>query len=337
MRVAILLYDGVDLLDAGGPYEVFLTASRLAVRAGRPAPFAVVTTTVSGGPATAYGGLGLTPQEAVADVGAVDVVVVPGTTDPSGPLGDPELLAAVTTLSGGAGITASVCTGAFLLAHANLLDGRSWTTHWEDIDDLAGVLGNAGAERRRRWVSSKDIVTSGGLSSGIAMALHLVERLTDRDLAERTARQLEYAWEPGGGAPAFDADATAFPGGGSALTTILVVQDPEASVGWYRDVLGAEVSRIYDDSAVLRLFDAWLLLVSAGGPTDDKPGVEMAPPDDPDRVPHAFTIRVENCEAAYRELVDRGAEFLTPPIARPGETRCFFRDPDGHLFEISQA
>lgn len=128
-----------------------------------------------------------------------------------------------------------------------------------------------------------------------------------------------------------------FPGGGSAITTILVVGDTTTSVAWYRDVLGAEVSRTYGSSAVLRLFDSWLLLVEAGGPTEDKPAVDFVPPDDPDRVGHAFTIRVDECEAAWAELRERGAEFLTPPLHHPQEIRCFFRDPDGHLFEISQA
>lgn len=127
-----------------------------------------------------------------------------------------------------------------------------------------------------------------------------------------------------------------FPGGGSAITVILVVGDVEASVRWYRDVLGAGVTRTYGESAVLEFLGTWLLLVTAGGPTADKPDVSFVPPQDADRVSHSFTIRVEDCDAAYHELVDRGAEFLTPPLDRGGEIRCFFRDPDGHLFEISQ-
>lgn len=127
-----------------------------------------------------------------------------------------------------------------------------------------------------------------------------------------------------------------FPGGGSAITVILVVDDVGASVPWYRDVLGADVTRTYGQSAVLEFLGTWLLLVTAGGPTADKPDVSFAPPEDAHRVSHSFTIRVEDCDAAYRALVDRGAEFLTPPLDRGGEIRCFFRDPDGHLFEISQ-
>jgi catechol 2,3-dioxygenase-like lactoylglutathione lyase family enzyme len=81
---------------------------------------------------------------------------------------------------------------------------------------------------------------------------------------------------------------------------------------------------------------SWLLLVSGGGPTDDKPAVTLAPPADPGVLDHLITMRVDDCQAVYEELRGRGAVFLTPPLAQGPETRCFFRDPDGHLFEISE-
>jgi catechol 2,3-dioxygenase-like lactoylglutathione lyase family enzyme len=77
------------------------------------------------------------------------------------------------------------------------------------------------------------------------------------------------------------------------------------------------------------------LVVTGAGPTDDKPTVTFAQPIDPDHVDHAFTIRVSDCYAAYEDLRARGAEFLTKPHKSGSETRCFFRDLDGHLFEIS--
>ena len=79
------------------------------------------------------------------------------------------------------------------------------------------------------------------------------------------------------------------------------------------------------------------LVVGAGGPTKDKPGVDFTPPYDPKRVSHAMTIRVADCQAAYDALKERGAEFITPPHDWGGEVRCFFRDPSGHLLEISEA
>jgi catechol 2,3-dioxygenase-like lactoylglutathione lyase family enzyme len=129
---------------------------------------------------------------------------------------------------------------------------------------------------------------------------------------------------------------TSFPTDNTALTHILVVSDPGRSKRWYTDVLGAELYREYDSSVVLQFAGAWLLLVEGGGPTDDKPTVTLAPPADPDRRDNLFTIRVDDCQAVYELLRDRGAAFLTPPVQHGGEIRCFLRDPDGHLFELSE-
>ena len=129
-----------------------------------------------------------------------------------------------------------------------------------------------------------------------------------------------------------------FPTEGVELTTILVVSDVDRARDFWRDVVGAEVYREYGGtSCVLRLAGAWILLVTGGGPTEDKPDVTFAVADDPARVDHAFTMRVGDCQSAYDTLSARGAEFLTPPVSSPWETRAFFRDPDGHLLEISEA
>jgi len=127
-----------------------------------------------------------------------------------------------------------------------------------------------------------------------------------------------------------------FPTDDMPLTHILVVSDVARSRAWYTDVLGAALYREYGGSVVLSFNEAWLLLVTGGEPTDDKPGVTLAPPTDGSRVNHLFTIRVPDCRAAYETLKERGAEFLTPPVDHGPETRCFFRDPDGTLFEISE-
>src|SRR5712691_1339748 len=127
-------------------------------------------------------------------------------------------------------------------------------------------------------------------------------------------------------------------GTGVAGTHILVVADPASSRDFWVDVLGAELYREYGGtSVVLRLAGSWLLLVSGGGPTADKPAVVFAPPRDADHVSHAMTLRVADCQAAYEALRSRGAAFLTPPHDWGSEIRCFLRDPDGHLVEISQS
>ncbi|MCH7761183.1 VOC family protein [candidate division TA06 bacterium] len=128
-----------------------------------------------------------------------------------------------------------------------------------------------------------------------------------------------------------------FPTDGVEMTHLLVVSDMEKSRSFYQDVLGAKVLREYGGtSCVLNFQGSWILLVTSGGPTKDKPTVTFTPPSNPDTVSHEMTIRVPDCEAAYEILKSRGAEFLTPPVNLGGEIRCFFRDPDGHLLEISR-
>jgi catechol 2,3-dioxygenase-like lactoylglutathione lyase family enzyme len=128
-----------------------------------------------------------------------------------------------------------------------------------------------------------------------------------------------------------------FPTKGVELTHILVVADLGRARSFYRDVLEATVYREYGGtSCVLQFQGSWLLLVTGGGPTVDKPDVAFVPPDDPRRVSHSITIRVPDCRAAYEVLILRGAQFLTPPHDWGDEVRCFFRDPDGHLLEISE-
>lgn len=131
---------------------------------------------------------------------------------------------------------------------------------------------------------------------------------------------------------------SAFPTDGMEVTTLLVVGDASRSRDWYRDVLGAELIREYGGSSVVMKFlGHWLLLVTGGGPTRDKPTVVFTPPVDADKVSAQLTMRVPDCRGAYDTLKSRGAVFLAEPVAwEHGEIRAFFRDPDGHLFEISE-
>ena len=127
------------------------------------------------------------------------------------------------------------------------------------------------------------------------------------------------------------------PFSGSELTTILVVSDMSKSKSFYIDVLGAELFREYGGtSTVLKFLNHWILLVTSGGPTDDKPDIHFKPPVDKNSVSHSYTIRVNDCKNSYKILNERGAEFITPPFDWGEEVRCFFEDPDGHLFEISE-
>lgn len=128
-----------------------------------------------------------------------------------------------------------------------------------------------------------------------------------------------------------------FPSEGMELTHILVVKDINKSKSFYRDILGAELYREYGGtSCVFNFQGAWLLIVTGGDPTKDKPDVIFSAPSNPGQVSHSMTIKVPDCQGAYELLKSRGANFLTPPADWGNEIRCFFRDPDGHLLEISQ-
>lgn len=123
----------------------------------------------------------------------------------------------------------------------------------------------------------------------------------------------------------------------SEITRTLVVSDLDRSRGFYSDVLGAELYGEYGGTSIVYSFlGSWILVVTGGGPTPDKPTVTFKPPENPDLVSAAYTIRVQDCHAVYEVLLERGAKFLTPPVESEYEVRAFFRDPDGHLFEISQ-
>ena len=196
MKIALLVFEQVDLLDVGGPYEVFLTASRLQVRDGVEPSFEVVTVGLTGEPVSAYGGLRLIPHHAIDEADPFDLLVIPGAIAIDDVLADDALMSALEAAAQRAQTVASVCTGAFVLGRLGLLEDRRWTTHWEDVPDLATRVAGTG-EAWVRWVDEGHVVTSGGLSSGIAMALHLVDRFAGLELAVRTARQIEYDWDPG--------------------------------------------------------------------------------------------------------------------------------------------
>jgi transcriptional regulator GlxA family with amidase domain len=184
IAVDLLLFDGMDLMDFSGPWEVFLTANRLRERQGRRPLFDAVAFSVDG-PVTTYGGLVVQPTGAPRDHG---VLMVPGVIDVAGAIGDTRLLTALRTAATGREVVASVCTGAYLLHACDLLPDR-WTTHWEDVDGLDGPGGV-----RARVVEPGAVVTGGGIACGLDVGLHLVARFDGLDRALEVARQMDYAW-----------------------------------------------------------------------------------------------------------------------------------------------
>lgn len=124
---------------------------------------------------------------------------------------------------------------------------------------------------------------------------------------------------------------------GFVLTHFLTVRDYERSRAFYRDILGGQVVMERAPFGIIKLANSWVILNEGGGPTEDKPDVTLGPPADPKYVSSFMNIRVADIKSKYNEWRSKGAEFLTPPIDRGMETRCYMRDPDGHLIEVGEA
>jgi len=122
---------------------------------------------------------------------------------------------------------------------------------------------------------------------------------------------------------------------GFVLTHFIVSSDVERSRRFYTEVLGGE-ALLEGELSIVALANGWITISVGGGPTEDKPTVTLEPPSDLDHTSSFLNIRVADIDAAYREWSARGAQFLTPPINRGQEIRCYMRDPDGHLIEVGQ-
>lgn len=199
IKVGIFVFPEVEVLDFAGPYEVFTTASRVFGRAhpGGEPPFMAFTVGSSTTTIKARAGLPVLPEYGFSGHPAIDLLIVPGGVV-TAVLAKPAVGDWISRVAAGAQITASVCTGAFLLAKAGLLDGRRATTHWEDLAELRSDFPALRVIDDQRWVDEGRVVTAGGISAGIDMSLHLVERLAGRELALQTARQMEFRWAENG-------------------------------------------------------------------------------------------------------------------------------------------
>jgi len=203
--VGILIFDGVEVLDFAGPFEVFsrtrLVPGLASRRSEESAPFRVFTVAKSAAAITTTGGLRVLPHHAWADAPKIDLLVLPGGVGTRSLLDDPETLDWIRRTAAGARRVTSVCTGSLLLAKAGLLRGRRATTHWGALDLLASLDAGTTVERTLRVVDD-GIISSAGVASGIDMAFYVVERLCGREVADETARYIEYRRE---GSPALGA------------------------------------------------------------------------------------------------------------------------------------
>ena len=195
-RVGIYLFNEVEALDFAGPYEVFTTASRVAGKLwpGQPAPFEVCSVAHDAQARRARAGLRLLPDHSLHDHPPLDVLVIPGgVVDAERARAD--VIAWIAVQAARCELTVSVCTGAFLLAQAGVLEGHRATTHWEDLADLRAQFPTLQVLDQVRWVDEGRVITSAGISAGIDMSLHVVARLVSPALAQATARQMDYRWQ----------------------------------------------------------------------------------------------------------------------------------------------
>ena len=194
-NVGILIFDDVEVLDFAGPFEVFsrtrLTSGTESRRSEESAPFSVFTVARSRAPVRTTGGLTVVPRHGFADAPRIDLLVVPGGFGTRRLLNDAETLGWIRRAAAAARQVTSVCTGSLLLARAGLLEGRRATTHWASLD-LLGSLGAGVTVERDLRVVDDGVITSAGVASGMDMAFYIVETLFGREVADETARYIEY-------------------------------------------------------------------------------------------------------------------------------------------------
>jgi transcriptional regulator GlxA family with amidase domain len=182
IRTAFAIGDGFNVIDVSGPWEAFQDA----VVAGGPGQFELFTVAGSTDPVSGTGGLTVTPSYAFEDAPQPNVVVIPAhhATEAT--------MAWLRRVAARADLLMSVCTGAFVLAQTGLLDGKTATTHHGSWDDFESSFPKVELLRGLRYVEHESVATAGGLTSGIDLALRVVERYLGPDNADATAEYMEY-------------------------------------------------------------------------------------------------------------------------------------------------
>ncbi|EJZ14032.1 GlxA family transcriptional regulator [Mycolicibacterium fortuitum] len=247
-RVAILVYDGVTLLDVAGPAEVFKTANRFG------ADYQIVLLSPTGENVTSNLGFGITVERDVSAEPAADTYLVPGSDNfPRTPV--PSTLAEAAAIpAAGARRVASICTGAFILAAAGLLGGKRATTHWNVARELAARCPTCEVEPDAIYVRDGNTYTSAGVTAGIDLALALVEEDHGPDLTRDVARALVVYMQRAGGQSQFSAPLQGSPPRSPALRQVvdLVTADPQgdhslAELAKHLNVSTRHLTRLFHD------------------------------------------------------------------------------------------
>ncbi|MBF0707786.1 MULTISPECIES: DJ-1/PfpI family protein [Bacillaceae] len=188
--VGILLFNEVEVLDFAGPFEVFSITTTLE---SNVKPFVVKTISENGEMVTARNGLNVQPDYGFDDHPSFDIVIIPGGYGAEQiEINNPRIIAWIQDQKSKVELMTSVCTGALLLAKAGVLDGRKATTHWMDLDRLDEEFPEVSVQRHVKFVDEGSILTSGGISAGINLSFHMIARLHGKEVALKTAKQMEY-------------------------------------------------------------------------------------------------------------------------------------------------
>jgi transcriptional regulator GlxA family with amidase domain len=191
-NVAILIFDDVEVLDFCGPLEVFSITGRQESLSF----FNVYTVAEKSNPIQTRNQLSVIPQYTVHNCPQPDILLVPGGQGTRKEMHNPILIDWIKGCSQKAELVLSVCTGALLLAKADLIEDLSATTHRNAIELLKEVAPNTKIESNKRFVDNGKIILSAGISTGIDMSLYVVAKLLGEEQALKTAQYMEYDWKP---------------------------------------------------------------------------------------------------------------------------------------------
>ncbi|NRR04033.1 DJ-1/PfpI family protein [Brevibacillus sp. RS1.1] len=189
-RVGIFLFDDVEVLDFAGPFEVFSVTS---MENDSHTPFRVETVSEKGNMIQALNGLKVQPDYSFANMPAFDILIIPGGIGArEREVHNEQVIQWIRQQMQQVELMASVCTGAFLLAKAGLLSGKKATTHWASLDRMEKEFPEVVVQKGVKFVDEGNIVTSAGISAGINMSFHIIKRLVGAEVAEQTAKIMEY-------------------------------------------------------------------------------------------------------------------------------------------------
>jgi transcriptional regulator GlxA family with amidase domain len=191
-NVGLFLFDEIELLDFAGPYEVFSVTSELSDYT----LFRVFSVSEDGEEIRTVNGLKVQPDFAFDNHPPIDILIIPGGVGTKKEMDRSAIVEWIRWNNDRAKMTVSVCSGARILARMGLLDGMEVTTHHEVLDEIRRIAPSVTLNPEARFVDNGRILTAGGISAGIDVALHIVRKLHGDQIADRTARYMEYGdWQ----------------------------------------------------------------------------------------------------------------------------------------------